>query len=548
MVMMAAVPSAATLAIDGKQALKGNVLEVMAELVADSEHAKEAIALVQKLVARNHELELLLAKMRERRNHGEHTSASQLHLWLAQIEKQQSTSEAQAEANRQLQQAAEHNGGRPEKTKPPKQPPVRRKPPAGLRRVLNEIPVPLEERPCPNCGGERRCIFHETTEVIDLIPAEVIVRLDQREVLACDACEGEVERAPLGDKVVSGGAYGSRFVADLVVGKYRDALPLNRQKQILWRLGLDMPSASMSDQIHWATELLRPLWLYLINAVLGSTVMHLDATSLPVRDRDRPDGIVIGALWGYVGVGECASAVYLYNSTGKKVGQRENEIGPEQFLARRTGFVVSDADARYENSFKRDDLISILCNMHSRRYFIRALEAGDTRAAIPLAAYQALYDVEDAVRNVSSDERLDARQTRSKPVYDQLIKWCETYQPSEAPASLLGKAIAYQLNHKVELMRFLSNGILPIDNGIVERLHRRPAITRRNFLFAGSHAGAERAAIAFSVLASCELEDVNPIEYLADILPRLARGVVIARDIPAMTPAAWKKARTPVAG
>lgn len=303
----------------------------------------------------------------------------------------------------------------------------------------------------------------------------------------------------------------------------------------------------MSDQIRWATDLLRPLWLYLIDDVLRSRVMHLDATSLPVRDRDRPDGILVGALWGYVGMGEHASAVYLYNSTGKKIGQRENEIGPEQFLSRRTGFVVSDADTRFDKSFKRADLISVLCNMHSRRYFIRALEAGDTRAAIPIAAYRALYDVEDAVRDASLQERLAERQNRSKPVYDQLIAWCQTYKPSEPPGSLLGKAIAYQLNHKLELMRFLSNEILPIDNGVIERLHRRPAITRRNFLFAGSHAGAERAAIAYSVLASCELADVNPIEYLADILPRLARGVVIARDIPAMTPAAWKKARSPAA-
>ena len=91
-------------------------------------------------------------------------------------------------------------------------------------------------------------------------------------------------------------------------------------------------------------------------------------------------------------------------------------------------------------------------------------------------------------------------------------------------------------------MRFLDDGCLPIDNGIVERLHRIPAITRRNYLFAGSHAGAQRAAIAYSVLTSCELVRVNPVEYLADVLPRLARGIVVARDVPAMLPAAWKAA------
>ena len=301
----------------------------------------------------------------------------------------------------------------------------------------------------------------------------------------------------------------------------------------------------MADQIHWATELMCPVWRQLIEDVLSAHVMHVDSTGLPVRDRDRPDGIFVGSLWGYVG--DQANAVYLYTSTGKKLGQREGEIGPEQFLARRTGFTAADAATVFDRSFKRPDLIEVACNMHARRYMMKALEAGDVRAAVPLAAFKALYDVEDAVRAAAPEARLVARQQRSKPVYDQLIKWCETYRPATPPSSALGKAIGYLLNHRVALTRFLDDGTLPIDNGIVERLHRRPAITRRNFLFAGSHAAAERAAIAYSLLASCELVAVNPTDYLADILPRLARGVVIARDIPKMTPAGWKNANQPAA-
>jgi transposase len=527
-------------ATDEKREIKGATLDVLRELLAGATNANEILALFSKLVTRNQELEVLCAKLRERKNRGEQVSKAQLDFFLAELAKR-STPELQAEANRQLEAAAEEHGGRPEKSKPPKQPSVRRRPSARLRRVENPIPVPTEERACPTCGKARRCLFHETTEVIDLIPAQVIVRLDQREVLGCDGCDAEMVRAPLGDKVVEGGAYGSRLVADLVVGKFRDGLPLHRQGQILERLGLDMPSSSMSDQIHWATELLIPVWRQLIEDVLASKVMHLDSTGLPVRDRDRPDGIFVGSLWGYVG--DQTSAIYLYTSTGKKLGQREGEIGPEQFLARRTGYTVADAAAIFDKSFKRPDLIEIGCNMHARRYMVKALEAGDTRAAVPLAAYKAIYDVEDSIRDASPENRLQERQSRSKPVYDQLITWCQTYQPTTPPSSALGKAISYLLNHRVALTRFLDDGILPIDNGIVERLHRRPAITRRNFLFAGSHAAAERAAIAYSVLATCELLDINPIEYLADILPRLARGVVIARDIPNMTPAAWKNTR-----
>src|SRR5580658_8235552 len=166
--------------------------------------------------------------------------------------------------------------------------------------------------------------------------------------------------------------------------------------------------------------------------------------------------------------------------------------------------------------------------MHARRYFVKALEAGDSRAAVPLSAFGALYQIEAAAAELDPAARLAMRQQRSQPVYDELIRWAQTYQPGEPPSSLLGKALQYLLNQQLALRRFLEDGRYPIDNGIVERLHRRPAIGRRNYLFAGSHAAAERAAIAYSILGTCNLVQVNPSEYLAQVLPRLARGVVIA--------------------
>jgi transposase len=522
----------------GAKELRGGVVDILRELLAD-DRDEDIIALVSKLVSRNQELELLLGKMRESKNRGERVSRAQLDLFLAKLGA--TSDEDLAQANRKLQETAEANGGRPEATRPPRQPAVRRPPPPGLRRVENPLPVPEAERPCPVCGKPRKCIAHETTEVIDLIPAEVIVRCDTREILGCDDCDAELVRAPMGDKVIEGGAYGSRLVGDLVVSKYWDGLPLYRQAERLQRLGLKMPSSSMADQITWATDLLQPIWRALIAQVLAAEVMHLDGTSLPVRDRDSERGLLVGSLWGYVGNQD--TAVYLYTSTGRKVGQRPGEVGPEDFLALRHGYVVADAATLFDKSFKYGDRIEVGCNMHARRYFVRTLEDGDARAAVPIAAFQALYDVEDVIHDATREARLQERQRRSRPVYEELVAWSKTHQPHEPPQSLLGKAIQYLLNHQLALMRFLDDGILPIDNGIVERLHRRPAIGRRNFLFAGSHAGGTRAAVAYSVLATCALADVEPVEYLADVLPRLARGVVIARDIPAMLPAAWKAAR-----
>jgi transposase len=514
---------------------RGSVLDMLRDLLAhDQDDA--ALELVGQLVSRNAELELLLAKLRGRKNSSERISTAQLDLFLDKLREQ---SEAELDqANRALQQTAQTNGGRIEQEKPPKQPPVRRAPPPGLRRVSNPIAVPESERGCPICATERSCIGHETTQVIELVPAEVIVRLDRREVLACKVCEAELVRAPMGDKVVEGGAYGSRLVAELVVGKYWDSLPLNRQGQQLQRLGLSMPSSSMGDQITWATDLLRPVWRHLILGVLGAGVMHLDATGMPVRDRDNPNGIQTGALWGYVG--DKTMAAYLYTSTGKKLGQRPGELGPEEFLRMRKGPVVADAAPMFDHSFADGQRLEIGCNMHARRYFVKALEGGDARAAPAIAAYRTLYDVEDAARDFDAEQRLQERQRRSKPTYDELLRWCATYEPLEPPTSLLGAALRYVMNHQVALTRFLDDGCLPIDNGIVERLHRRPAVGRRNYLFAGSHAGAERGAIAYSILGTCALVDVNPAEYLADVLPRLARGTFTHADIAAMLPAAWK--------
>ena len=213
---------------------------------------------------------------------------------------------------------------------------------------------------------------------IELIPAEIIVRLDMRELLACTPCEGELERAPLGDKVISGGIYGSTLVASMIVKKYDHGMPLHRQREELLRMGLDMPSASASDQIQWATDLLRPLWHEAQQQVLHAKLMQLDATSLPVRDKEHGFGIQLGSLCAYIGDGEVA--VYLYASTGKKNGQRFGELGPEDFLAMRKGNTMADASNAFDQSFLRPELTEIGCNTHARRGFIKAIESKETPA------------------------------------------------------------------------------------------------------------------------------------------------------------------------
>lgn len=177
--------------------------------------------------------------------------------------------------------------------------------------------------------------------------------------------------------------------------------------------------------------------------------------------------------------------------------------------------------------------------MHARRNFVKALEAGDTRAALPIGAFKRLYEIEQTIKDKPPDDKRGVRQRDSAPIYDELMQWCRVHHGRELPKSATGAAIRYMINHEQALRRFLEHGAIPIDNGAVERLHIRVALTRKNYLFAGSDAGAERAAIAYTILACCALADVDPVTYLADVLARLARGIVL-RDAPQLLPLAWK--------
>jgi transposase len=520
------------------------VLEVLYKLLAEGRN-ESVVALVTKLVARNRELEIQLAKLQARSKKNEGVSSEQLR---ALFDALQTEGEKELdEANEKLRAASrlddkghQDSDQEPRTEQPKRQPRLRRPLPEHLRRVDNPIPVPKEQRPCPQCGSERKCICYDVTEVIDLIPAEVIVRRDMREILGCETCDGELVRAPLGDKVVDGGRLGATLVAVLVVDKYDDGLPLHRQKLRFERMGIELPVSTLADQVTWGTDLLRPLWKAAIAEVIAARIMHLDGTGLAVLDRAVAGGKRLGTLWGYVG--DTSIAAYLYTSTGKKEGQLPGELGPEDILKLRSGYTVADASNLFERSFSRDEIIECGCNMHARRYWTKALDAGDTRAALPVAAYKKLYEIEAEIKNAAEDTKLSERQARSKPVFDEIVAWCKTHQPYEPPSSTTGVALRYVINHQVALGRFLECGAVPIDNGIVERLHVRAAIARKNFLHAGSDAGGERAAIALTILACCRLADVNPVEYLTDILPKLS-GRIRIRDLCDLLPARWKAER-----
>lgn len=539
--------------------LRGPVLDIIRTLLAEND-SEAVLEIVSRLVAENADMSRRLARIASRFKKSEKVGRAQLVLFLDALQRgegepENDVSEADGpdeldEVDAKLRAASGIDDEKDDdlaklKTKPPRRPANRTAAPAHLRRVDNPLLVPAEQRACPRCGSERACIGHDITEVIELIPAEVIVRRDVREKLACDACEAELVRAPTGDKIVASGKIGLAMAATLLVEKYVDGLPLHRQRERLARLGLDIAVSTLADQIKWCTDLLRPLWRAALAEVIAAQVMHLDGTGLTVLDGNTPGNKKIGALWGYVGVnaGEVIAA-YLYMTTGKATGQLPGELGPQDMLGLREGPTVADASGLFDASFARTKLIECGCNMHARRYFVKALDAGDRRAALPIAAYKKLYEIERDLRDreLGPDDVLAERQTRSKPIWNELVAWCTVHKKHETPSSRLGVALRYFTNHQVALGRFLDYGYVPMDNGIVERLHVRTALTRKNYLFAGSDAGAERAAIAYTILGSCRLAGVEPLEYLRDVLPRMTRKVRLL-DLPSLLPSHWAAAR-----
>jgi transposase len=542
--------------------LRGSVIEVARALREDNDW-DAVLALLGKLVAENADMSRRLAQVRRSFKTSEKVGRAQLVLFADAIARGEGDpdDDPSADGPDELDEAdaklrtASGIDEKPEDdlakrtTRPPRQPANRTRAPDHVRRVDNPLLVPTRQRPCPRCGTERTCIGHDITEVIELIPAEVIVRRDVREKLACKACDAEVLRAPTGDKVVASGKVGLGLAATLLVEKYVDGLPLHRQRERLARLGLDIAVSTLTDQIKWSTDLLRPLWRAALAECIAARVMHLDGTGLTVLDGTASSNKKMGALWGYVGVnaGEVIAA-YLYMSTGKATAQRPGELGPQDMLDLREGPTVADASGLFDASFAKDKLIECGCNMHARRYFVKALDTGDKRAALPIAAYKKLYEIERELRDkgLDPDAVLVQRRERSKPIWDELVSWCTVHKKHEPPSSRLGIALRYFTNHRVALARFLDYGYVPMDNGIVERLHVRTALTRKNYLFAGSDGGAERAAIAYSILGSCRLVGIDPLEYLRDVLPKMTRKVRLV-DLSDLLPHRWKQRRDAVA-
>jgi transposase len=413
----------------------------------------------------------------------------------------------------------------------------RREFPADLERQRRELRVPDAARTCPLCGKERICIGHEVSSMLEFFPARFVVIENAREKLACPPpCDGKIVIAESADKVVEGGMAGAGLLADVVVSKFKDHLPLYRIMQRYGRLGVKLATSTLSDWVGDVAVALDPIVGLIRTRMLASFLVQTDSTGLKVLDRREAGKIKRGSMWCYVGDG--LYVYFDYSPDGTKEWTHD-------LLRDREGFLQADASSVYDGLFTAGGtrLIEVGCWMHGRRYFVAALEAGDLRAAVALDKIKTIYRVEEEARRARAgpEELRRRRQEQAKPVLVELEQWMTTTAGQSPPKSPMAKAIGYCMRQWRALCRYLEDGRLPIDNGEPERRQRGIAVGRKNYLFAGSDEGARRAARIYTVIASCEAAGVEPSAYLRDILEKLSGTGWPQHRLPELLPSEWAK-------
>jgi len=404
--------------------------------------------------------------------------------------------------------------------------------PKDLPREVIEIEPADEEKTCPVCQKEKQRIGSEETEKLEYVPASFYVKKYVRYKYACKACESHISIGPLPPMAIDKGIPGEGLLAYIMTSKYCDHLPLNRLEGILKRHSVDINVSTMCDWVGKSADLLAPLVKRMHARILQSPKINTDDTPIPIKSKKRRGSTYNGYLWVYID--QDHNVVFDFTPT------RSRE-GPVKFLGKFSGYVQADAYSGYDEFFRKSDATEVGCHSHARRKFDYALDTDPIRAARLLVLWGKLYDIERKAKeeNCSSAQLLAARQKEATPILKEIKTVLDEYKNQVLPKSPIGKAITYSLNQWDALNRYVDDPMLEIDNNVSERTLRMVVIGRKNYMFAGSEAGAWRAATIYSLVASCKLNDIDPFSYFRDILARISTHP--ASKIDELLPGAWKK-------
>jgi len=415
--------------------------------------------------------------------------------------------------------------------------PVRRPLPDHLPR---EEVVHAAACSCPSCGGALRRLGEDVTEVLEYRPGRFHVIRHRRPKFSCRRCEA-ITQAAMPDLPIERGRPGPGLLAHVLVSKYADHQPLYRQSEIYAREGVELERSTLADWVGRSAAILEPLVSLLREEVMAAPRLHADDTPVPVLAPGMGK-TKTGRLWVYVrderphGGSAPPAAAYFYSPDRK--GDH-----PQRHLAGFTGHLVADAyagfNALYAAGRQPGPVIPVACWAHVRRKFHDVYAARQSPVAQEaLERIAALYAVEKSIRGRPPDERRQVRQERSRPVAEGLFAWMEATLPKLSGRSDLAAAMRYALARRESLLRYLDDGCLAIDNNAAERSLRGVALGRKNYLFAGSDVGGERAAAIYSLIETARLNGLDPQTYLTDVIARI--GPHPARRLADLLPYNWQ--------
>jgi len=385
------------------------------------------------------------------------------------------------------------------------------------REVVTHLPA---HNCCPDCGGALRQFGEDVSEQLERIPASFKVIRHVRPKFACAGCETVIE-APAPARPIDRGLPGPGLLAHVLVSKYGDHLPLYRQSQIYAREGVDLDRSTLAGWVGAASELLAPLVDEIKKHVLAASKIHADDTPVPVLAPGNGK-TKTGRLWTYVrddrpaGLGTAPAVWFAYSEDRK--GEH-----PRRHLKDFKGALQADAYAGFHHLYGDGAIYEVACWAHTRRKFhdIHVVHRSPTTTEA-LARIGALYGIEEQIRGTPAELRCSVRQTRSRPLLDELRHWMEKTLRSLSTKSETAGAIRYALSHWRALTRYVDDGLLEIDNNAAERALRAVAIGRKNYLFMGADSGGQRAASLYSLIGTAKLSGPDPAFYLRTVLATIA--------------------------
>lgn len=381
------------------------------------------------------------------------------------------------------------------------------------------------------CGCQLKRIGEEVSEKLDYMPGVFTVERHIRGKWVCDQCETLIQ-APMPAQIIDKGIPTSGLLAQVLIAKYADHLPLYRQEQIFTRAGVALPRSTLAEWIGVCGVQLQPLVDALRDTLLKEAVLHADETPVPMLSPGKKKTHK-AYIWAYASTPFSDLNAVIYHFAPGRSGQHARDM-----LGEWSGKLVCDDYSGYKASFTKG-VIEIGCMAHARRKFVELEISGKSQiAGQAVEQIQQLYEIEREAAALSSEARQRIRQSRSKPILDGLHQWMQAQRTKVPNGVATAKALDYSLKRWAALTRYLDDGSVPIDNNQVENLIRPWALGRKNWLFAGSLRSGRRAAAIMSLIQSAKLNGHEPYAYLKDVLTRLPTHKASAID--ELLPHNWK--------